>query len=229
MMRNPFGKTIRFSLLLAAAFAASPSGALAEKRPLAFSDLAAMRDVSDPQLSPDGEWVAYTVRTANLEKDRFVRDVWMASWDGSRAIQLTHTREESESRPRFSPDGRYLAFVASRGEDEDEESQVWLLDRSGGEARKLTSFPGGVADYVWSPDSSRLAVIASDPDPDKPKEGDEKKDDEEETPKPIVIDRYQFKEDVTGYLRRLRDHLYVFDIATEKSVLLTPGDYDESL
>ena len=212
-------------VLLAAASAASA----ASKRHLDFSDLASLRDVSDPELSPDGEWIAYEVRTSNLEKDRRYGDIWMASWDGTRTLPLTHTEDASESKPRFSPDGRYLSFLAARGrekEKEKEKAQVWVLDRSGGEARKLTEFAGGVSDYAWSPDSGKLAVIAPDADPEEIEKEDEKA--EKKTAKPIVIDRYQFKQDGDGYLRRLRDHLYLFDVATGKSDLLTPGDFDES-
>jgi dipeptidyl aminopeptidase/acylaminoacyl peptidase len=219
--------TSRATLLLVTL--AGASGAFAEpKRRLDFSDLAALKDVSDPELSPEGDWIAHVVRTSNLEKDRRYADVWMVSWDGTSTLQLTHTPDESESKPRFSPDGRYLSFLASRGSRGDEEkakSQVWALDRSGGEAKRLTDFPGGVSDYAWSRDGARLAVIASDPDPDEVDEKDEKK----KTPKPIVLDRYQFKRDGEGYLRRLRSHLYLYDVATAKSELLTPGDFDESL
>jgi dipeptidyl aminopeptidase/acylaminoacyl peptidase len=198
----------------------------AEKRPLDFDDLASLEDVSDPELSPEGDWIAYVVRTSNLEKDYRYGDIWMASWDGRRTLQLTHTADASESRPRFSPDGRSLSFLASRssGDEDRAKSQVWALDRSGGEASKLTDFPGGVADYAWSPDGKMLAVIASDPDPDEPAEGEKE---EKKTPKPIVLDRYQFKQDGIGYLRRLRQHLYLFHLDTGKSELLTPGDYDE--
>jgi len=208
---------------------AGTASASAEKRQLDFSDLASLGDVSDPELSPDGEWIAYVVRTSNLEEDRRFGDIWMARWDGTRTLQLTHTADAGEREPRFSPDGRYLSFLASRGslDDEDKEkSQIWILDRSGGEARKLTDFPGGVSDYAWSPDGGKLAVIASDPDPDEIEKEDKKTG--KKTPKPIVIDRYQFKQDGDGYLRRLRDHLYLFDVATGKSDLLTPGDFDES-
>jgi dipeptidyl aminopeptidase/acylaminoacyl peptidase len=197
----------------------------AEKRPMAFADVAALKDVSDARVSPEGDWVAYVVRTADVEEDKVAGDIWMASWDGSRTLQLTHTKD-SESMPRFSPDGAYLSFAASRG-GEKEKRQVWLLSRAGGEARKLTDFPGGVSDYVWSPDGKRLAVIASDPDPDEDTEEETSK--KKKTAKPIVIDRYQFKEDRTGYLKRLRDHLYLFDVEAKTFELLTPGDYDEAL
>jgi dipeptidyl aminopeptidase/acylaminoacyl peptidase len=209
---------------------AGTASASAEKRQLDFSDLASLRDVSDPELSPDGEWIAYVVRTSNLEEDRRFGDIWMARWDGTRTLQLTHTADAGEREPRFSPDGRYLSFLASRGSfdaEDKEKSQIWILDRSGGEARKLTDFPGGVSDYAWSPDGGKLAVIASDPDPDEIEKKD-KKTGKEKTPKPIVIDRYQFKRDEDGYLLRLRDHLYLLDVATGKSDLLTPGDFDEA-
>lgn len=200
-------------------------------RPFSAEDLLAVRSVSDPQISPDGAWVAYVVETSDLERDRSASDLWMVSWDGTRTVQLTYTEEESESSPRWSPDDRYLAFLAARGGEEAKE-QVWLLDRAGGEARRLTDLPGGVVDFSWSPDGRRLALIASDPDPDEAAEpaGDaaqEGKGETEKTPSPIVIDRYQFKEDVTGYLRHLRDHLYLVDVESGKAELLTPGDYDE--
>jgi dipeptidyl aminopeptidase/acylaminoacyl peptidase len=203
------------------------AGAAEEKRRLDFGDLASIRSVSDAEVSPEGDFVAYVVRTADLEEDRITGDVWMASWDGARTQKLTHT-SENESKPRFSPDGRYLAFLAARSKDDAEKrkAQVWILERAGGEARKLTDYPGGVSDYAWSPDGKRLAIIASDPDPDEDPEKDASK---KKTPKPIVIDRYQFKRDGAGYLRRLRSHLYLFEVATQSSELLTPGDYDEAL
>jgi dipeptidyl aminopeptidase/acylaminoacyl peptidase len=227
MIRNQ--ATANLTLLLAFLTASAASGA--EKRRLDFSDLASVAEVSDPELSPDGEWIAYVVRTSNLDKDRRYGDIWMVSWDGARTLQLTHTADQGESKPRFSPDGRYLSFLAARGGEEEkgkEKSQVWVLDRSGGEARKLTDFPGGVSDYSWSPDGGRLALIAADRDPDEVDE-EAAKTGKKKTPKPIVIDRYQFKRDGEGYLRRLRSHLYLFDVATGKSDLLTAGDFDESL
>ena len=104
----------------------------------------------------------------------------MVSWDGKEQVQLTSSKD-NESKPRWSPDGKYLAFLTSRG-DEDEKkkgAQVWLLNRSGGEALQLTDIKGGVSDLAWSPDSARLALVVSDPDPnDEPekKEGLEAQD-----------------------------------------------------
>ncbi len=215
-------RTIAFVLALALAPALA-SGAQPQARRLQVDDLAAIREVSDPQISPDGAWVAYVVRTSDLENDRMTGDVWMVRWDGSETVQLTHTPAASERQPRWSPDGKSLAFLASRGDEA--KTQVWILSRAGGEARALTNLPGGVSDYAWSPDSAALAIIGTDPDPAEQAAKDGKK----KTPPPIVIDRYQFKQDVDGYLVDIHDHLYLFDIASGKVEQLSRGSFDDAM
>lgn len=212
-------------LLVATSLVVGAPGSLeaqaAGQRALAVRDLLHLRDVSDPQVSPDGQWVAYTVTRPDTTENRSDADIWMTSWDGAQTLRLT-TSKESESMPRWSPAGQHLAFVSSR-RDERDAAQLWLLDRAGGEAQRVTDFPGGIEDYAWSPDGRRLAVIASDPDPGP------RTEDSTKTRKPIVIDRFQFKQDEVGYLVARRDHLYVVEIATHRSVLLTPGPYNEQL
>ena len=185
------------------------------------ADLDRLATVAEPALSPDGKHVAYTVTSGNLEEDRPQSDLWRVDWDGGNARALTATPTHNEWMPRWSPDGAWLAFLSDRGDD-DALTQVWVMPTGGGEAEVLTSFPGGVSDYAWSPDGKRLAVIAADPE--RP-EGEAKP----KQPPPIVIDRYYFKEDGVGYLTNRRQHLYVFDVATRGSHLLTPGDHDEYL
>jgi dipeptidyl aminopeptidase/acylaminoacyl peptidase len=192
------------------------------QRKLSLDDLYRLREVSGPEISPDGGWVAYSVSASDSVKDRSDSDLWMTSWDGQRSLRLT-TSKANEGTPRWSPDGRYLAFLSSR-EDERDVAQVWLLDRSGGEAERVTDLPGGVSAYAWSPDSKRLALIASDPDTAASAKPDTAKP---KAAPPIVIDRFQFKEDETGYLGRRREHLYLFDLAARKAQILTPGDYYE--
>jgi dipeptidyl aminopeptidase/acylaminoacyl peptidase len=206
------------TILTRASFSQTP-----EKRLLTLDDLFSIRAVGDPQISPDGNWVAYTVRTPNLKEDKSNTDIYMTNWDGTKTIQLNFTKE-SEHSPRWSPDGKYLAFLSSR-DVEGETDQIWLMNTSGGEAQKITDYKGGVNDFVWSPDSKRLALIVKDPDPDS----SDSKDKEKKTPKPIIIDRFQFKTDEDGYLTKRRQHLYVFDIAERKLDTLTLGNYDEHL
>jgi dipeptidyl aminopeptidase/acylaminoacyl peptidase len=197
------------------------------KRPLTPDDLFNLKEVRDPQRSPDGKWVAYSVARAIKATDKNDTDVWMTSWDGMQQIQLTST-PEGESSPRWSPDGRFLAFLSSR--QGARRAQVWLLNRAGGEAAKLTDVKGSVSDYAWSPDSKRLVLVVDDPDPDDPDEDKEKvkSDAAPKTPKPIVIDRYRFKADVKGYLRGERSHLQLFDVAARKAEPLTSGTFDEA-
>ena len=193
------------------------------QRKLELDDVYRLRDVSDPQLSPDGGWVAYTVSFPDTSEDQANSDVWMTSWDGARSVRLTSSKT-SEHAPRWSPDGRYLTFLSDR-DDAREVDQIWLLDRSGGEAERITDLPGGVSDYAWSPDSKRLALIVSDPDPDSTASSADTA--HKKTPRPIVLNRFQFKRDETGYLDQRRDHLYLLDLVSRKAEILTPGEYNE--
>ncbi|OGD38964.1 MAG: peptidase S9 [Candidatus Aminicenantes bacterium RBG_19FT_COMBO_58_17] len=205
----------------AAVFAEQPA-----KRPVKIDDFARLKAVGDPQLSPDGKWVAYTVGTIDLEKDKRDTDLWMVSWDGKEEVRLTSS-PDGESRPRWSPDNRTLAFLASRGDEDQKKkgSQVWLLDRRGGEAQRLTDIKGGISDYAWSPDGKRLVLVVSDPNPDD--EPEQKEGWKRKTKPPILIDRYHFKEDRQGYLGNLHEHLWVFDLEAGKGEALTSGAFDD--
>jgi dipeptidyl aminopeptidase/acylaminoacyl peptidase len=208
------------SFLLAACLALAAHVAAADDR-FGPADLERLADVAEPDFSPDGEFLVYAVTTIDVKADRRQSDLWRVRYDGRDRVQLTQTPASDESRPQWSPDGRGIAFLADRG-GEEATTQVWLLPAQGGEARRLTDFAGGVEDYVWAPDGAHLAVIAWDAElpagVDKPKHAP-----------PIVTARYQFKEDVTGYLGARRKHLYLFDVASGRSELLTPGEHDEQL
>src|SRR2546429_8791013 len=151
------------ALLVTVLLAVALSGQTA-KRPLKLDDLARFRDVRDPQLSPDGQWVAYTVSTTDTKEDKSNTHIWMAGYDGKNDRQITFSND-SESSPRWSPDEKYLSFTSSRP-GKAKGSQVWLLDRSGGEAYQLTELKGRLQGYEWSPDSKRLALLSWDPDPE---------------------------------------------------------------
>jgi len=107
-----------------------------QKRPVSPIDIYRMQNISDPHVSPDGKWIIYVLSTVDTAKDKRNSDIWMTSWDGKENIQITNSPDD-ESAPRFSPDGKYISFTASRGtgdEKEEKKSQIYLLDRRGGEA-----------------------------------------------------------------------------------------------
>ena len=219
----------RFSLVLVLLLAcATAVAAQTARRPLKLDDLTRLRDVRDPQVSPDGQWVAYVVATTDAKEDKSTSHIWMVGIDGRNDRQMTRS-QESETSPRWSPDGKYLSFTSSRP-GKAKGSQVWLLDRSGGEAMPLTELKGRLQGYEWSPDSRRLALVVGDPDPDEEPaapaaEGPAKP----KVPKPIVIDRYKYKQDGQGYLLSGRHtYIYLFDVATKKLDRLTSGKGDES-
>src|SRR5207237_6205935 len=133
------------------------------KHPFKLDDLARFRSVSDPQVSPDGQWIAYTVSTIDAKEDKSSTHIWLVGYDGKNDRQITFSND-SEGSPRWSPDGKYLAFTSGRpGKQGVRGSQIWLLDRSGGEAYQLTDFKGRLQGYEWSPDSKRVAVLIGDP------------------------------------------------------------------
>jgi dipeptidyl aminopeptidase/acylaminoacyl peptidase len=215
-------RACRLALLLA--IPASPLAAQqTDRRSLNLEDQFAIKDVSSPAISPDGKWVAYTVEQTDYERDESNSDLWMTSWDGQTTLQLTHTDKDSESNPAWSPDGKYLAFLSDRG-DEHDASQVWLLNMAGGEAERLTTGKDDIDSFAWSPDGKQMVFVIEDGDSVEVGGTDTTHKD---TPKPIVIDRYYFKEDYTGYLGRKRKHLFLFDLGTRNLTQLTFGDFSE--
>ena len=216
----------RFAHAVLVVLVAAAAHAQTAPRLVTLDDHTRVLTLADPQRSPDGTWVAYTLTTIDAEKDTRNTDLWMARWDGSEQLQLTSS-PDNETSPRWSPDGKYLAFLASRGSDDDKKqgAQLWLLPRQGGEALKVSDVKGGLSDVQWAPDSARLAFVMRDVNPaDEPEkmEGWKRK-----TTPPIVIDRYHFKADRDGYLTRHYAHIAVFDLATKTATAVTSGQVDD--
>jgi dipeptidyl aminopeptidase/acylaminoacyl peptidase len=205
------------------ALSAAPDIPPATPHPMTLDDAEHLLDVDNPQLSPDGKWIAYTVRRVDTKADKNVTDLWMVNWDGSQDLQLTYEVDHSISNPRWSPEGKYLSFLSDRpGTANVKGSQVWVLDRRGGEARQLTSVKGKLSTYEWSPDAKKLLLIIAE-DPEQEAKDKEKGESEKEKPKPIVVDRYQFKQDIEGYLstNTRPDLIYLYDLASAKLDKLT--------
>jgi dipeptidyl aminopeptidase/acylaminoacyl peptidase len=127
----------------------------AAKHAIAFDDMIKMHRVGEPQLSPDGKWVAYTVTTPDMEANRNASDIWLVSTESGAPIQLTQSGHDSS--PGWSPDGKTIAFISSRAG----EAQVYLLSMDGGEAHAWTNLSTGADMVKWSPDGKTLAFTSS--------------------------------------------------------------------
>src|SRR5262249_14828105 len=222
-------KLKRLSLLLLLSIAFDVVAAAQTKHPLKLDDLARFRNVGDPQCSPDGQSAAYTVSTIDVKEDKSSTHIWMVKFDGTNDRQITFSND-SEGSPRWSPDGKFLSFTSSRaGKQGVRGSQLWLLDRSGGEAYQLTELKGRLQGYEWSPDSKRLALVIGDPDPEAEAGPSPQPGTPARPPKPIVIDRYRYKQDGQGYLLSGRHtYIYLYDIASKKLDRLSKSKWDES-
>lgn len=197
-----------------------------KSRSLTVDHILNLQTPKDIQLSPEGDWVAYTVKSNDEEKDKGFSQIWISSVDGKSTVPMTASYA-SASSPRWNPNGSTLAFLGKRGEDKDAKKQVWLLDRRGGEAQQYSNVKQGVKSFVWAPDGKSMALLIQDPKPEDKDSNDDKKKDEKEKPKPWVIDRLQFKADYVGYLDRRRKHIYLHNGKGEP-LQITSGDYDDS-
>src|SRR6185503_19383555 len=150
-------KLVKSFLCLALTFAAiAPIHAAdaPKKRDISLDDLAKLQRVSPPVISPDGEWILYTVSHVDTKDDKTQTHLWLVKWDGSVHLQLTYGKEGA-SAPKFTPDGRYISFMSSRPGTV-KGDQVWIMDRRGGEAEQLTNITDqNIQGYGWSPDSKK--------------------------------------------------------------------------
>ena len=132
-----------------------PHPGLAQKRAITFEDYIALKAVGDPQLSPDGRWVAYAVATPSLADNRSVSRIWLAEVATGANHQLTQG-PGSDRSPRWSPDGKTLAFLSTRQNG----PQVWVLDLTGGEARRVSNLSEGAGELYWLPDGKGFLVVS---------------------------------------------------------------------
>jgi len=210
---------MRLRLLIVLGLSASlvPLPAFAQKRAISFEDYIALKSVSDPQLSPDGKWVAYTVATPSLEDNRSVARVWVAEVATGKSRQQTGG-PGSDRQPRWSPDGKTLAFISTR----DSGAQVWVLPIAGGDARKVSHLADGASDPIWLPDGSGLLVVSDIKWPLN-QEIDQRNGN---YPTEARIWSGLMWRHWDDFRAGKRQHLFRVDLASGKATDLTPVDHD---
>ena len=193
-----------------------------ERRPVEAEDILRLRSVSDPRLSPDGERIVFVVRRTDAEKNRYFSDLWVAPFEEGEPRQFT-TGDHGDASPRWSPDGRTIAFISDRGES----AQVWLLPADGGEARQLTRLEeGSVNRLQWSPDGTRLAFAYRAKPPEDRKAARELREKEHRSNPPRVVRRLIYRMEGEGFIGEERWHVWVADAQSGEARPVTQGDFD---
>jgi len=195
---------------------------IAQERRFTVNDLLKVRRVGDPQVSPKGDLVAFTITDMDPTANKGTTQIYLVPLGGGEMRQLTND-EHSSASPRWSPDGERLAFVSAR----DGEDQVWTIDVSSGALKKISSLSTGAGDPVWSPDGSLIA-FTSDIYPECKDDACNKKRADERAQskvKPHVSDRLLFRH-WKSWKDGTRSHIFVVSSQGGEARDLTPGDFD---
>ncbi len=182
------------------------------KRKIKVEDLRRFKFVSDPQVSPDGEKVAFVLSTINHDEDTYERHIWIADVASGEIEQFTYGAG-SDTYPRWSPDGGQLMFLSRKRDPEKKGSQLWVIPRSGGEARLAVETEEGVSKPVWAPDSKRVLFLSKVWTEEKP-ESDVK-----------VVKRIRYKLNASGFFQGRRTHLFIASVG-KRPRQLTKGEFD---
>jgi dipeptidyl aminopeptidase/acylaminoacyl peptidase len=175
-----------------------------QKRAMNVEDLFKLKFPSNPQISPDGKYVIFVVRTPDFEENSYNTDLWIISAQGGEPLQLTY-HKKSDRYPRWRADGKMLAFLSDR----DEKNQIWLMSPSGGEAEKLTDSKSGVSSFAWSPNGKKIAYLSAEPLSEEEEKKKKEKDDA------IVVDK-----DIK------MTNLWIMDVESKNTIQLTKGDFN---
>jgi dipeptidyl aminopeptidase/acylaminoacyl peptidase len=190
-------------------------------RPLSPSDIVyGLGAAGDPQISPDGTKIVYSLGKADRAKKQSGSQIWLIDRDGSSARQLTTSGDRNGSA-RWSPDGNSIAFV-SDNVDKPAKQGIFVVDVAGGEPRELTRHGVSIGELAWSPDGKKLAYVALF-DPDNP---DEAEPSAEDAPPVRVVRRIDYKQDNRGFLNDVRQRLWTVDVATGERRMLTRDALD---
>ena len=203
-----------FSVLFLCAFLAL--SALAQT--FTFNDLVKMRRVGDPQLSPDGKTIAFTIGDVDKSANKTLTQIYTVSADGSNLKQITKG-DKSNSSPRWSPDGKKLAFTIG--------GQIWTMDADGGDRKQITKISSGAGGPVWSPNGDWIAFgseVYPNCKDDACNEAEDKKNEDSKV-KAVVTDRLLYRH-WTEWRNKKRSHVFIISSQGGIATDLTRGDFD---
>lgn len=192
------------------------------QKPFTINELINIRRVGDPQLSPDGKWVAYSITDTDKAANRRTTQVYLVASSGGEVRQITKEKASS-SQPRWSPDGTKLAFISAR----DGAPQIWTMDAGGNNLKKISNVALGADNPVWSPDGKMLA-FTSEVYPECPDNDCNAKRDEQASASKVkarIADRLLYRH-WTTWKEGKRSHLFIVASEGGTSRDMTPGDYD---
>src|SRR5262245_58032519 len=193
----------------------------ASARAMVPRDITRIVWVSDPQISPDGTRVAFVATTLSEERDEYLSSIWVVDVDGDGEPRRFTAGPKRDRDPRWSPDGRRLAFVSER--EAKKKPQLYVMPADGGEPARLTDERNGVSDPVWSPDGTRLAFVARVGGWQEP-DGEEEK----RKSKPArVITTLKYKSNGEGFVYDRRPHVFVVSATGGPARQITDGDVND--